>query len=163
MMGPAVGTGIVCRALERMGVDVVHVNTTDDRRGSGETVFYTNVLDFRNVALAALHSAQMVWETVRHRPQLVYIPISQGRWGYARDAVLMTIARVLRRPIVVHLRGSNLQRFFSQSTRVERHVISGTLGWATYAIALTPQLRGVYDGLVPVERVRVLENAIQDP
>ena len=100
---------------------------------------------------------------MRERPDIAYIPISQGRWGYTRDAVLMTILRVSRRPFVAHLRGSQLQAFYASSGRAERLVIRRTLGWAARGIALTPSLEHVYDGLVPRARVRILENAIPDP
>lgn len=157
-MGPALGTQIVGDAFERAGAKVVHVNTQDRR-----TVFNTGVLDLRNVALALLHSALFAWRAARYRTGLVYVPISQGRWGYARDAVLLSIARLLRRPAVVHLRGSNLQQFYRSSPAFERAIIRKTLSWSRRAIVLTPGLQGVFEGLVPLERVRVLENAIPDP
>ena len=158
MMGPAVATEIMRRAFETAGATVVHVNTADRR-----TVFNVGVLDARNVALALLHATRVTWANVRHPIGVVYIPISQGRWGYVRDALLISISRAFGRPIVVHLHGANLQEFFAQSTRAEQLVIKRTLGWSTLALALTPKLRRVYDGLVPPERVRVLENAIVDP
>ncbi len=158
IMGPALGTTIVTEAFERAGAEVVHVNTQDRR-----TVFNTNVLDLRNVVLALVHSTVFAWRAARSRPRLVYVPISQGRWGYARDAVLLTIAHILRRPAVVHLRGSNLQRFYRSSLAFERAIIRKTLGWSMRAIVLTPGLQEVFDGLVPRDRVRVLENAIPDP
>jgi glycosyltransferase involved in cell wall biosynthesis len=157
-MGPSVGTQVITAAFERAGARVISVNTQDRRN-----VFNTGVFDARNVVLGLCHAVALAWRALRHPVGVVYIPISQGRWGYIRDAVLMTIARVLRRPFVVHLRGSNLQRFYSLSTRLERAVIRRTLGWSARAIALTPSLRTVYAGLVPDERVRVLENAIVDP
>jgi hypothetical protein len=157
MMGPAVCTQMLCAALEHLGVDVVRVNTQDNR-----SVFNTNVLDLRNLVLALKHAAQMAYNA-RRRLSFVYLPISQGRWGYARDALLMLIARGLRRRIVVHLHGASFQRFFAESTSAERIVIRRTLGWAECAIALTPGLSSVYDGLVLPERVRVLENGIPDP
>jgi glycosyltransferase involved in cell wall biosynthesis len=159
MMGPAVGTQMIRRAFELGGARVVHVNTQDRR----PVVAKVNVLDARNVALALLHGAQMFWCAFRHPVRLVYVPISQGRWGYARDALLIGIARLFGRPVVVHLRGANFQDFFHRSTRLERMIIRRTLKSASCAIALTPALRGVYEGLVAPERVRVLENAVPDP
>lgn len=126
-------------------------------------MFNTGVLDVRNVALAIRHAATMGWRAAQHRVRLVYIPISQNRWGFARDAVFMAVARILGRPVVVHLRGANLQRFFAESSRLERVIIRKTIGWSARAIALTPALADVYAGLIPPERIRILENAIPDP
>lgn len=158
VMGPAVGTEVISAAFRAAGVEVVHVNTQDRR-----TVFNVGVFDARNVALGLLHAAQTAWKALRHSVRLVYVPISQNRWGYARDASLIIIARMLRKPVVVHLRGANLQEFFHTSSPVERALIRSTLRPVALAIALTPGLRGVFDGLVPPERIQVLENAIPDP
>jgi glycosyltransferase involved in cell wall biosynthesis len=157
-IGPAIGTQMIRQAFERGGVDVVHVNT-QDRRGISQI----GALDLTNVALAVLHALQTAMHAGRRRVDIVYIPISQGRWGYARDTVIMVILRLLRRPFVVHLRGSEFQDFVRQSTPFERFVIRRTLTWAERAIALTPNLESVFDGLVPREKIRVLENAIVDP
>jgi glycosyltransferase involved in cell wall biosynthesis len=158
VMGPAVGTEVISAAFRTAGVSVVHVNTQDRR-----TVFNVGVLDARNVSLALVHAAQTGWRALRHSVALVYVPISQNRWGYARDAALILIARALRKPVVVHLRGANLQQFFHTSSRPERVLIRSTLRRVALAIALTPSLSDVFDGLVPPDRVRVLENAIPDP
>ena len=149
---------MVCSAFESAGAKVVHVNTQDRR-----TVFNTGVLDPRNVWLALVQAARFAWHAALSRVSIVYLPISQNRWGYARDALLMTIARLFRRPVAVHLRGSGLQGFYRSRGHVEAWIVRRTLGWSAMAIALTPGLRDVYSGLVPPERVRVLENAITDP
>jgi glycosyltransferase involved in cell wall biosynthesis len=149
---------MVRAAFERAGARVVHVNTQDRR-----SVFNTGVLDVKNVLLGLVHAGETALLAARERPDVAYIPISQGRWGYVRDAVMMAVLRVQRRPFVAHLRGSQLQDFYAASTAAERAMIRRTLGWSALAIALTPSLRNVYDGLVPPERVRILENAIVDP
>lgn len=158
MMGPAVGTMIVREGLERAGVSVVHVNTQDRR-----TVFNVGTLDIRNVLLGLRHTAETAWQAVRWSVDLVYVPISQGRWGYARDAALIATSCILRKPVVVHLRGANFQQFYATAAPADRFVIRHTLAQASRAIVLTPSLRGVFAGLIPPERVRVLENAVVDP
>jgi glycosyltransferase involved in cell wall biosynthesis len=157
-IGPAIATQVICAAFEQSGTSVVHVNTQDRR-----PPFKIGVLDARNVGLGAYHGAKMAWRAIRYPVCLVYLPISQGRWGYVRDAVFFTIARAFRMPIVVHLHGSNLQRFYGESTFLERAIIRRTLGWSRRALALTPSLSGVFEGLVPADRVGILENAICDP
>jgi glycosyltransferase involved in cell wall biosynthesis len=159
MMGPAIGTQVIHETLERAGATVLHVNTQDRR----PVMTNVGLLDAKNIGLALLHVAQTALRLRRYPVRLVYVPISQGRWGYLRDALMITMSHALGKPVVVHLRGSNLQSFYRRSTRLERRIIKSTLGWATAAIALTPRLRSAYDGLVPPERVRVLENAIPDP
>jgi glycosyltransferase involved in cell wall biosynthesis len=158
MMGPAVGTQVMCRALRDAGVDVIHVNTFDHRHISN-----VGVLDIRNVTLALRHAFQLAWKAFREPVCFVYIPISQNRWGYARDALFISISRALRRRVVIHFHGARLQEFFTASTPLEQWVIRKTLQSATLAIALTPRLVAAFDGLVSTDKVRVLENAIPDP
>ncbi|MDQ6879823.1 MAG: glycosyltransferase family 4 protein [Candidatus Dormibacteraeota bacterium] len=145
-------------AFEAAGATVVHVNTQDRR-----SVFNVGVLDFRNVILGLAHAVQTAWLAARFPVKAVYLSISQGRWGYVRDAILISIVHMFRRPLVVHLRGAKLQDFYRSASALERRVVRRTLGWADMAIALTPGLRSVYDGLVPSDRVRVLENTVADP
>lgn len=158
VMGPAISTQMVCSALEDAGASVIHVNTQDRR-----TVFNTGLLDLHNARLALAHAAKLAWRTATQPVGLVYVPISQNRWGFARDALLLVIARLLRCPAAVHLRGAKLQDFYHSRGPIERWILRRTLGWSAIAIALTPSLRSVYDELVPRERIRVLENAIEDP
>jgi glycosyltransferase involved in cell wall biosynthesis len=161
-MGPAIGTEMVHGALEAAGAEAVHLNTQDRRRNES-FVDQAGSFDLRNTWLALLHTAQLAVLLIRHSADIVYIPIAQNRLGYLRDAALMTIARLLGRDIVIHLRGSELQKFFESSSRPERWLLRRTLGWARMAIALTPQLRREFAGLVEPQRVAVLENAIVDP
>ena len=157
IMGPAVQTQMVIAALEGAGATVLHVNTQDRR-----TVFNTGVLDLRNVALGLLHAGQAL-VAARRPVRFVYVPISQGRWGYVRDVFLLAAGRLFGRPLVAHLHGANFQAFYASSTRPEQWLIRRSLGWVALAIASTPALRGVFGDLVPEDRVRVLENGIPDP
>jgi glycosyltransferase involved in cell wall biosynthesis len=75
----------------------------------------------------------------------------------------MLVARICRRSLVVHLHGAVFQDFYASANRIERWMIRRTLAWVTLGIALTPSLRRTFAGLVPPERLRVLENAIEDP
>jgi glycosyltransferase involved in cell wall biosynthesis len=134
------------------------VNTQDER-----DIHHTGVFDLRNVGLGLLHSARFALRAARNPVDLVYIPVAQNRWGYARDAVLLAIGRVLRRPLVVHLHGAELQTRLAESNRLERSVIRETLRWVAMGIVLTPGLVDQFAGLIPRSRVRVLENGIVDP
>lgn len=158
IMGPSLYTRTLCDALGGAGARVIHLNTQDQR-----TVFNTGILDLRNVALAFVHAAQLARLVARHEVGAVYVPISQNRWGYARDALLIAVARAFRRPVVAHLHGANFQPFYTGSTALERWVIRRTLGSADLALSLTPSLRTVYDGIVDDARIGVLENGIDDP
>lgn len=157
IMGPSAQTQLILAGLSAAGAEVSHVDTRDER-----PIFNVGIFDLRNIRLGLLHSAQAL-AAARRPVDLVYVSISQSRWGYVRDAVVLAIARLLRRRIVVHFHGAQFEKFYEASSALERHVIERTLSWAEAAIVLTPRLRRVFDGLVAPDRLRVLENAIPDP
>jgi glycosyltransferase involved in cell wall biosynthesis len=157
IMGPSAQTELILGGLRAAGVRISHVDTRDER-----PIFNVGILDLRNVALGVLHAGQMLL-AARRPVDLVYISISQSRWGYVRDAVLLAIARLFRRRIVVHFHGAQFQKFYACSGRFDRQLIQRTLSWVDAAIVLTPGLRNNFDGLIAPSRIRVLENAIPDP
>ena len=157
-MGPSLYTRTLCDAFEAAGAAVVHVNTQDRR-----SVFNTGILDVKNLALGLLHVGQTAWRARRNRVQVVYVPISQNRWGYLRDAALIAAARAMRRPVVAHLHGANFQAYYGTATAPERWIVRRTLRACSRVLALTPGLRGVYAGIVDDTRIGVLENAVPDP
>jgi glycosyltransferase involved in cell wall biosynthesis len=158
IMGPSLYTALLCEALDAAGATILRVNTQDRR-----SVFNVGLLDIRNVYLALAHGAQLARHAALKPVRATYIPISQNRWGYARDALLIALSHLFRRPVVVHLHGARFQPFYDESTKLERWLIRLTLGWAARALVLTPNLVSVFHGLVERERVRVLENGIPDP
>ncbi|HEX8101859.1 MAG TPA: glycosyltransferase family 4 protein [Solirubrobacteraceae bacterium] len=158
IMGPSLYTRTLCEALEAAGAAVVHVNTQDRR-----SVFNTGILDVKNLVLGLVHVLQTGWRARRRAVRVVYVPISQNRWGYLRDAALIAAARALRRPVVAHLHGANFQAYYGAAPAAERWIVRRSLGACARVLALTPGLRGVYAGIVEPARVGVLENAIEDP
>ncbi len=157
IMGPAAITAMALDALRGSGADVSHLDTRDER-----PIFHVDAFDLRNVRLGLQHSAQMLL-AARRKVDVVFISLSQSRWGYFRDAVFMTIARLFRRRIVLYFHGAQFDVFYSGSGRLERWMIRRTLRWADTAVVLTPSLRGIFGPLVDPARVRVLENGLPDP
>jgi glycosyltransferase involved in cell wall biosynthesis len=156
-MGPAAITAMVLDALRASGAHVAHLDTRDER-----PIFHVDAFDLRNVRLGVQHTAQMLLASA-HKVDLVFISLSQSRWGYFRDAVFMTIARLFRRRIVPYFHGAQFDVFYGRSNRLERWMIRRTLGWADAAVVLTPSLRGIFGPLVEPARVKVLENGLPDP
>lgn len=156
-MGQAVATLIMLNALSDR-VRVLHVDTTDHR-----SIFTSGRLDTRNAVLACLHAGRLLRLLITRRPRFVYVPLSQVRWGYVRDAVFMLLARATGAPIVIHLHGADFRTFYHEASFLERAMIRVTLRWVALALVLTPRLRTNFEGFVPAERVVPLPNAIADP
>jgi glycosyltransferase involved in cell wall biosynthesis len=87
-----------------------------------------------------------------------------SRGSFWRKAVVCLMARVARRPYIVHLHGGGFTRFYeSESGPVGRLVIRNTLAHAALVIALSGEWRERLLRICPTARVEVLHNAVAIP
>jgi glycosyltransferase involved in cell wall biosynthesis len=135
-----------------------HVDTADRR-----DLDNMGRLDLGNVVLGLRHAATLAWILARHRPDLVYLPVSQNRWAYVRDAVLIGLSRLARVPVMTHLNGGGFRAFYDGSGPATRWLVRRTSRWLAAAVVLGEGLRSIYDGLVPPDRVHVIPNGVADP
>ncbi|MBA2522489.1 MAG: glycosyltransferase family 4 protein, partial [Solirubrobacterales bacterium] len=125
-------------------------------------IYTTNTLDLTNVVLALRHAAGLACLLRRNRDARVLVPISQGRWGFLRDATLIALARIASRDVTLHLHGGLFDKFYEESPAWERWLIRRALRDVERAWVLTEAHVSIFDGLIPRERVRVLENTSED-
>lgn len=156
--GVAVMTTHVVEAARRMNLLAGRLDTAD-RRGV-ETL---GRLDVRNVTLALRHAARLVLLLRRCRPGSVYMPISQGTWGFLRDFGFVVIAKAGGRSVILHLHGADFDRFYRETGGLVRLMIRVCARMADEVWVLTPSLTRLFRGLVPSERLRILPNGIDDP
>src|SRR3954466_4976244 len=107
--GVAFTTPHMLEGMRRAGLLAAHLDTSDPR-----PAYTTNRLDLLNVWFALKHTVMMCRLLLRHRDAQVVVPISQGRWGFMRDAVLIGLARLARRPVTLHLNGGLFRRFYEE-------------------------------------------------
>lgn len=137
---------------------VLHLETADRR--SQENM---GRLDARNVLLALFHILRLVLILARHRPDLVYLPVSQNRWAYMRDVGFITVSRMLGARVLTHLNGGGFRDFVTTTDPLTRWLVRITSSWLHGAAVLGEDLRALYSGLVPDSRVHVIPNGIEDP
>jgi glycosyltransferase involved in cell wall biosynthesis len=155
--GVAFTTPHMLEGMRRAGLLAAHLDTSDPR-----PAYTTNRLDLLNVWFALKHTVMMCRLLLRHRDAQVVVPISQGRWGFMRDAVLIGLARLARRPVTLHLNGGLFRRFYEEAPGWERELIEAVVRRTEGAWVLTEAHRGMFEGLLPAERVRILENTSED-
>jgi glycosyltransferase involved in cell wall biosynthesis len=156
--GVAVMTGQLLAALRKLGVCAGHVDTRDPR-----PVTTIGHLDIRNVTLGLRHAWQLDRMLSRNRDAAVHISVSQGTWGFLRDAVLVAVVCLRRRQLYVQLHGGGLSEFHQHSSPPMRWLIETVLRQAFQAWALTPTLCSQFEGLVSANRVRCVPNVVDDP
>jgi glycosyltransferase involved in cell wall biosynthesis len=155
--GVALVTVDVLAAARRCERLAAHLNTSDPR-----PVTTTGDLDLVNVWLGLKHAAQLAVLLARRREADVYLPLSQGRWGFVRDAAFIWLSRLARRRVIVHLNGGHFRRFYEVAPALEQRLIRSTLRGVDRAWVVTPGHLEIFGGLVPGDRVRMLENAGED-
>jgi glycosyltransferase involved in cell wall biosynthesis len=158
VFGHSVLTLSVLDSLRRLGLLAGHIDTRDDR-----SLDNLNRLDVENVRLGLLAAWRLVVLMRRNPGAGVYVQISQGAWGFMRDALWMWIASAARRPIYIHLLGGRFREFHDESGPLMRRFIRTTIRRATASWVLTPSLKGSFTGIADPARVGVLGCKVVDP
>lgn len=158
VFGQSVLTVSLLASLRRLGLLAAHVDTRDDR-----TLANLARLDLENVRLGLVAAWRLIGAMRRSPGASVYVQVSQGRWGFLRDALWIWIARLGRRRVYVHLHGGCFHEFHAESSPPLRALIAVTVAQAHELWVLTPGLRRCFDGLAPPERIRVVENVVEEP
>ncbi|MGA8490655.1 MAG: glycosyltransferase family 4 protein [Terriglobales bacterium] len=154
--GMSVATELVLNALEDKFC-VIHLDTADRRDLSN-----IGRIDLRNVVLAAYHGLKCLWLLLRKNPKIVYVPIAQDRLAFLRDSLFLIPARLLGKKVIVHLHGGHFAIFYRSASASTQRLIRYCLGKSARAIVLGTSLSGMFEGILPVERIRIIPNGIPD-
>jgi glycosyltransferase involved in cell wall biosynthesis len=155
--GVTVSTSLVLgnRLLnERFAVE--HLDTSDHRTG-------VNIgrWDSKNIALGASAVARLNWRLARRRG-IVYLPLSQSSGGFFRDSLFIQSAVSRGWKVTAHLRGSDFPEFYAEQPKPYRAWIRRTLGRLTSMAVMGSSLEGLFDGVLPRERIAVVPNGTPD-
>ncbi len=80
--------------------------------------------------------------------------------SFARKSALLGIARLFRRPTVVHVHGAGFDYFFEGSPPAGKRVITHTLESADLVIALSDEWKRRLSEIAPAATIRVLMNPV---
>lgn len=138
--------------------ELIHIDTSD-RRDAGNLGRW----DPRNIELGFANLGELALRALRQRPEIVYIPISQNAPAFLRDALFALQASVLGARVVIHLHGGYFRTLYNEAGPAFRSVAARVLRAAAAVIVLGDNLRGIFDGLVPSERIHTVENGVPDP
>jgi len=157
---PAIGPNIAMQRLLqadnlRAAFGVVFLDISD-RRAPGNI----GTFDFVNIWLEIKHIVQCVVILITKRPSIAYLNVSQGLWGYLRDLGFIIPALLMRRKVVVHLRGSEFGTFYSQMPSPARFLTRAVFKRVARVIVLGESLRSVFRELVDQDSISVVPNGI---
>ena len=159
---PMHGVTVMTAALLRGGLeaefDVMHVDTSDHR-----TIGNVGSFDLANIVLACRHIFGFVALLRRHRPDLVYLSLSQGLAGFLRDATLLLAARIAGTHVAVHAHGSRYREFFGRVPAPLRGLVRASLAPVKAIAVLGEGQSEQFVGWAPPgARVTVVPNGVAD-
>lgn len=96
------------------------------------------------------------------KADLFYITVSQSRGGNLRDVIIMTVLALRGKKFGIHTHGGLHYRevIDHEIPEWQRQLNLKLLQRVEFAIALSPRLKANYEGLVPEENIRVIENGV---
>lgn len=98
---------------------------------------YSDLPPLRKALRGVAGVARAAYLLASRRADLVYLHASSG-FSFRRKAAVATIARVARRPYVLHVHASGFDVYYEESPAWERWLIRTTLRGAALVIALSP-------------------------
>ncbi len=152
-IGPAVAAEIILNSSLKDEFELIHLDTSDHRG-----INTLGKFDFTNFYLAFKQYFNLVRLILRHKPDLVYIPIGQTTVSYCRDSVFILIARCFGKKVICHLRGGNFKRWYDSARRPVRWWVCFVHRKVSAQIVLGSKLRHLFDWLIPQEKIFVIPN-----
>lgn len=155
--GVAVSTRLILESPQLSRFELIHIDTSDRRdvRNIGR-------LDLWNVWLAIVHGWRLLRTLRRERPSIVYLTLSQGLFGFLRDAIFLLLGGAFRVKTIVHLRGSSYRAAYDGAPGWLRLFIRKAISRVSHFVVLGESLRRMCEGLVSQDRVTVIPNGTAD-
>ncbi|MGH8298549.1 MAG: glycosyltransferase family 4 protein [Steroidobacteraceae bacterium] len=93
---------------------------------------------------------------------LVHIHLS-SRASFWRKSVVCVLARLARRPYLLHVHGSEFADFYEECPPAARRIVRSVLAKASLVLALSEAWRATLERISPRSRIEVLRNAVPLP
>lgn len=118
---------------------LIHCDTSKGRPKQTQGKF-----DVGNVAWAIKHFRLLSSELKRHKPDVVYMPISSTLSGFLRDSIFARIVNRHRTLLVGHVHGGDFDRLYHASSPWLRRYIVRTLNRNDVICALGTMWKGLF-------------------
>ncbi len=153
--GVAVATQALLDSTLRERFALTHLDLSD-RRG----IDHVDHPDLHDVVLFLRHWTRLLMILIRHRPHLVYIPISQSAVGFLRDSLFIWPSYLAGTRVVLHLHGGNFRVWYESRGRAMRAYVRSVLKLVARVIVLEESLRSLFFRLVDLGSISVVPNGV---
>ncbi len=152
-MGPAIATQILLQSSLNENFELVHVDTRA----------YDDLTEIGQWSIKKLKRNYRIYSDLIHKiktrnPELVLIPISQSTVGFIKDSVFILIATWYKKRTLLHLRGSDFRRWYESAPALIKAYTKRMLARSSGVIVLGNNLKQLFGGLVPEDRIYVAPN-----
>jgi len=154
-MGPSLATEIILSSSFIKHFNVIHIDTVDKRPLSNLAK-----IDLTNIGLALKQYSLLLWNLIMSDTELVYILISQTTIGFLRDFPFILITKLLRRKIVLHLRGADFKKFYNNSNICMKLLVKETFRRLDRMIVLCDLMRKYFIKFIPEGKISVVQNGL---
>ena len=105
---------------------------------------------------------QLIRQLITFSPDVVYLTLtnSPSFLGFLRDSPFMLAALLFRKKLAVWFLGGHY--FYAHTTGLKRAFVRFLLSRVSLAVVEGQCLKGVFQGLVPAERIRVMPNSVDE-
>jgi glycosyltransferase involved in cell wall biosynthesis len=144
-------------ATDLDGIMLQHLDTSDRRDTSN-----LGRWDAENLSIGFSNLAELAERCMRTDAQIIYLPLSQSVAAFLRDALFILQSHQMGKRVVIHLHGGYFRTLYEQQGAVFQAIARAALSCVSAAIVLGEGFRGIFKGLIPDERIFVVENGVAD-
>lgn len=98
----------------------------------------------------------------KSKADLFYFTISQTRGGNLRDLLILRQIRRKHKPCLVHLHGGYYRQLLEQLPAWQKKQNEKAFSFVEGGIVLSKGLRSIFQGLLPEERIYIVNNCVDD-
>lgn len=155
-IGPAIATQQLLESPTlRQQFRLIHLDTSDPE-GMRDIGRFSG----HNVVVAVRHLLRCWSLLLRHRPDVVYLPLSRGIWGFLRDALFMASARLVGSKPLAHLRCGRFDLRHDHGF-LGRLIARIGLASASRGLVLCESLADIFGPTLPGNRLALMSNGIE--
>jgi glycosyltransferase involved in cell wall biosynthesis len=151
--GPAIATEIILKSKLNDHYKLEHIDTrlNKDMQTMGKFSFGKILKTF------VIYSNYI--KLLRQKDvSLVLIPIAQETSGLLKDSILISLGKIYKKKVIIHLRGSSLLTWYKRKNRIVRSFFRSQFSKVDGAIVLGESLRYIFEPFLPKEKIYVVPN-----
>ena len=151
--GPAIATEIILNSELKSYFELYHLDTAINRKISG-----IGRISIKKIFSGIYIYIRLIKILLKIKPGVILVPISQSTIGFYKDSIFVLIAHFFNCKVIIHLRGSNFNKWVNSTSSLNKHFVSLVLKKSDAAIVLGKKLRYIFEGYYHSGKIFVVPN-----